>query len=272
MDLNMNQEIVIRVGIFIGTLFTMLTWEAFYPRRPASGLRWQRRMNNFMLLCVSNLLSRIILPITVVSTAAIANDSHWGLLNILNAPYWLAFVLSFILLDLIIYAEHVLFHKFKFLWRIHRVHHTDKEFDASTALRFHPLEIIISNASKILAVILLGPPVVAVILFEIVLNASAIFNHSNARINLFIDKYLRWLIVTPDMHRVHHSVIKSETDSNFGFYLPWWDRIFNTYQDQPGAGHDKMQLGQTEFSAKNTVNVVTLLTQPFKNNAMRENT
>ena len=266
----MNQEIVIRVGIFIGIMIAMLLWEALYPRRPVSELKWQRRINNFMLLCVSSLLSRIILPITIISVAVIAKDSHWGVFNLFTVPYWLAFIFSIILLDLIIYAEHILFHKFKFLWRIHRVHHTDKEFDATTALRFHPLEIIISNASKILAVILIGPPVVAVLIFEIILNTSAIFNHSNARINLFVDKYLRWLIVTPDMHRVHHSVIKTETDSNYGFYLPWWDRIFNTYQDQPGAGHDKMQIGQTEFLEKNTVNVVALLTQPFKNNTMRE--
>ncbi|MBL8260188.1 MAG: sterol desaturase family protein, partial [Candidatus Competibacteraceae bacterium] len=187
----------------------------------------------------------------------------WGALRWLDAPFWLAFGLSLPLLDLVIYAQHVAFHKIPALWRLHQMHHTDLDFDVTTALRFHPLEIALSMLIKLAAVIALGAPAAAVMLFEVILNAAAMFNHGNARLPLALDRALRQIIVTPDMHRVHHSVHRDETDSNFGFNLSWWDRLFGTYRDQPRDGHAGMTIGLHYFRDWRAIRLHGLLLQPL---------
>jgi sterol desaturase/sphingolipid hydroxylase (fatty acid hydroxylase superfamily) len=196
--------------------------------------------------------------------AGLAEARGWGLFNGMEAPFWLAFIASLLLLDLIIYAQHVVFHKIPLLWRLHRMHHTDLDFDVTTALRFHPLEIVLSMLIKLAVVILLGAPAVAVMVFEVILNATAMFNHGNVGLPPWLDQRLRWLLVTPDMHRVHHSVLVEETDSNFGFNLPWWDRLFGTYRDQPREGHTGMTIGLDYFRDEWATRLDRLLLQPFQ--------
>ena len=266
MNIILNQELLIRITAFAGGMLLLLLWEFLSPRRifhPPH--RWLRRINNLILIAIDVYFVRLVMATASVGAAAIALGNRWGIFNLFPVPYWLAFILTIILLDLVIYGQHVLFHKVNILWRIHRVHHTDWDFDTTTAVRFHPFEILLSAFIKLAAVIILGAPVVAVLVFEVLLNVCSMFNHSNVAIPLTIDRYLRLFIVTPDMHRVHHSVIRRETDSNFGFNLPWWDRLFGTYTPQPRDGHEKMEIGLREFQGKNTVNVLNLLIQPFLN-------
>lgn len=266
MNFILNQELLVRITAFAGALLILLSWESLSPRRTTHPDRqWLRRFNNLLLIAIDVYITRLVLAIASVGTAAVAMQSHWGLFNLLDAPYWLAFILSIIILDLVIYAQHVLFHRVGIFWRIHRVHHTDGDLDVTTAVRFHPFEIVISAFIKIAAVIILGAPVLAVLVFEILLNVCSMFNHSNVSIPAAVDRWLRLFIVTPDMHRVHHSVLRRETDSNYGFNLPWWDRLFRTYRAQPRDGHEKMEIGLREFKDKNTVNVLSLLVQPFLN-------
>jgi sterol desaturase/sphingolipid hydroxylase (fatty acid hydroxylase superfamily) len=215
------------------------------------------------LIALDTVLVRLLIPLAAASMAAIAALHNFGLFNQLALDSWLAAVLTFLLLDLIIYFQHRLFHKYSLLWRLHRVHHSDTEFDATTGIRFHPLEIMLSMCIKITAVGLLGAPVVAVIIFEIVLNATSLFNHGNVHIPAVVDRYLRWVMVTPDMHRVHHSALKKETNSNFGFNFPWWDRLFSSYVGQPQLGHDRVKIGLNEFRQEKFVNLLWMLKQPL---------
>jgi sterol desaturase/sphingolipid hydroxylase (fatty acid hydroxylase superfamily) len=208
---------------------------------------------------------RLAFPVLAVGVAGLAEARNWGLWHGLDAPFELAFVASLLALDLVIYAQHVLFHKLPLLWRLHRMHHTDLDFDVTTALRFHPLEIVLSMLIKLAAVVLLGAQPVAVMLFEVILNATAMFNHGNVRLPERWDRALRWLVVTPDMHRVHHSVRPEETDRNFGFNLPWWDRLFGTYRDQPRDGHAGMTIGLEYFRDRRATTLTGLLLQPFLN-------
>lgn len=260
-----NQELLIRVIAFAGALLMLLSWEAFRPRRVPRKGKWLRRVNNLLLVTVDIYLIRMLTALASVGAAVLALENEWGIFNLFPAPYWAAFILSIIVLDLVIYLQHVSFHKIGLLWRIHRVHHTDRDFDVTTALRFHPFEILLSACIKLVAVIILGAPVLAVLIFEILLNVCSMFNHSNIAIPVAVDRWLRLLIVTPDMHRVHHSVLRPETDSNYGFNLPWWDRLLRTYRPQPRDGHEKMTIGLREFQGMNTVNVLNLLVQPFLN-------
>ena len=261
----LDQHIIIRTGVFIAVLVIMLLWESLRPRRFRRTAAWPRRINNLLLVAVDTLLLRVVMAVAAITTAGAAMSWDFGLLHRITIPYWLAFVLSVILLDLVIYGQHVLFHKVGFLWRLHRVHHTDKDLDATTGVRFHPVEILLSMGIKLGAVAALGPPVLAVLAFEVILNATAMFNHSNVAIPVALDRWLRWFIVTPDMHRVHHSVLRRETDSNYGFNLPWWDRLFGTYRAQPAAGHPDMELGLAEFRNRDTVHIAGLLLQPVLN-------
>ena len=243
----------------------MMCWENISPRHQQGNSRWQRRFVNLLLVVVNTILLRTILPLAAVSAAAIANMHGWGLFNKLGVNSWLAGILSFLLLDLLIYFQHRLMHSIPLLWRVHRVHHSDTRFDVTTGVRFHPFEILLSMLVKILAVILLGVPVLAVVVFEVVLSSSSLFNHGNVLIPTRLDHYLRLLLVTPDMHRVHHSVVKDETNSNYGFNLPWWDRLFATYRAQPEVGHAKIIIGLKEFRSEDFVNLLWLLKQPFLN-------
>lgn len=259
----LNQDFVVRLCVFVGVLLAMLAWESLSPRRIAEQAVWGRRGHNLALVALDTLLVIVIIRIPAVGAAELAATRDWGLFNIIELPGWLALIASILLLDLLIYGQHVVFHKVPLLWRIHRVHHTDEDMDVTTGIRFHPVEILLSMCIKIAFVVVLGAPVLAVMLFEIILSTAAMFNHANVYIDTRLDRYLRWLIVTPDMHRVHHSVIKDETDSNYGFNVPWWDRLFRTYRAQPQSGHLNMKLGQDEFQGAKAVHIGWLLVQPF---------
>ena len=261
----LNHESAIRLGCFFLVLLLMILWEWRQPRRTLSLPRGRRWPANLGIIVLDSVVVRLAFPVLAVGMAGLAADQGWGLFNQLNAPFWLAFIASLLLLDLAIYAQHVIFHRVPWLWRLHRMHHTDLDFDVTTALRFHPLEIVLSMLIKLAVVVALGAPAVAVMLFEVILNATAMFNHGNVRLPLWIDRRLRWVVVTPDMHRVHHSVRVEETDSNFGFNLPWWDRLFGTYRDQPRAGHTGMTIGLEYFRDRRATSLPQLLLQPFLN-------
>ena len=242
-ELVLTYEPQIRLGIFGGVLLLFGLLEATSPRRKRNlgrGVRW---LNNLGLVALNTIILRILFPAAAVGAAVLADSQGWGLFNQWAVPYALAVVISVIALDLIVYLQHVMFHAVPALWRLHRMHHADLDFDITTGLRFHPIEIILSMVLKLGAVVAMGAPAVGVLIFEVLLNATAVFNHSNMRLPLGLDRVLRWFVVTPDMHRVHHSVAADEANSNFGFNLPWWDRLLGTYRDQPRAGHEGMTIG-----------------------------
>jgi sterol desaturase/sphingolipid hydroxylase (fatty acid hydroxylase superfamily) len=268
-DLMLGYEPLIRLGAFGGIFAVMAAWEVLGPRRKQAigrGLRWP---NNLGVVVVDTLLVRLVFPTTAVGLALVAEAHAWGLFHTIALPAWVAVVTSVILLDLAIYFQHVLFHAVPALWRLHRMHHADLEFDVTTGLRFHPIEILLSMMIKLAVVAALGAPAVAVLIFEVLLNATSMFNHSNIRMPLGLDRVLRWFVVTPDMHRVHHSILSRETNSNFGFNLPWWDRLFGTYRAQPAAGHDAMTIGIEQFRDARELRLDRMLLQPFRGEADR---
>ena len=259
----LEQETAIRLTVFFGVLIGMAVWEIIVPRRRVEIpglLRWS---NNLALVVLDTLLVRLAFPVVAVGLAVIAQENGWGLLNQMSIPGWIVFPAAVLALDLAIYLQHVLFHAVPALWRLHRMHHADLEFDVTTGLRFHPLEILLSMVVKLGVVMALGPPAFAVLIFEVLLNASSLFNHSNIRLPLRIDAVLRLFIVTPDMHRVHHSIHPSETNSNFGFNVPWWDRILGTYLAQPKAGHEDMTIGIEQFRSRRSLWLDRMLIQPL---------
>jgi sterol desaturase/sphingolipid hydroxylase (fatty acid hydroxylase superfamily) len=260
----MDLEFLIRICAFALIFAAMALWEVAAPRRTLAVGRRQRWPHNLGILLVDVLAVRILVPTAAVGAALLAAGRGWGLLHLLGLRLSVAALLGFLVLDLVIYAQHVLFHKVPVLWRLHRMHHADLDIDVTTGGRFHPFEILISLAIKIAVVIALGIPVVAVLLFEVVLNATSTFNHANVSMPPALDRVLRWLVVTPDMHRVHHSILRHETDSNFGFNLPWWDRLFRTYRAVPEAGHEGMALGLPIFRDPRELRIDRLLTQPFR--------
>jgi len=239
----MNYEKQLRLGFFLGIFAVMAVWELLAPRRKLTVSKAVRWVNNLGLVFFNSAILRLLFPAAAVGMAALATERGWGVLNNFELPFWLAVVLSVVVMDFIIYLQHVMVHAVPLLWRLHRVHHADPDYDVTTGARFHTLEIILSMGIKFATIVVLGPPVVAVIIFEVVLNATAMFNHGNVRLPKGLDSVLRWLVVTPDMHRVHHSVEDDEANSNFGFSLPWWDRMFGTYRDQPRGGHEGMTIG-----------------------------
>jgi sterol desaturase/sphingolipid hydroxylase (fatty acid hydroxylase superfamily) len=247
----------------------MAVWELLAPRRPQAVARNWRWPNNLGVVAVDVLLVRVLLPITAVGLALIAEAHGIGLFNMIALPAWASIVVSVILLDLAIYLQHVLFHAVPALWRLHRMHHADLEFDVTTGLRFHPIEILLSTGIKLVVVAALGTPAAAVLIFEVLLNATSMFNHSNIRVPAQIDRILRWFVVTPDMHRVHHSILRRETNSNFGFNLPWWDRLLGTYRAQPAAGHDAMTIGIEQFRDPRELALDRMLLQPFRGDVGR---
>ena len=239
----MTNEKFIRMGFFFGILTTMALWGILAPKRALTVSKAVRWTNNLGLVFFNSFLLRLIFPAAAVGMAAFVSAQGWGIINYYEAPFWLAVIVSVVILDFIIYLQHVMVHAIPALWRLHRVHHADLDIDVTTGARFHPIEIILSMLIKFATIVVLGPPVVAVVIFEVLLNATAMFNHGNVRLPKQLDRFLRWFIVTPDMHRVHHSVEDDEANSNFGFNLPWWDRLFGTYRDQPRAGHEAMTIG-----------------------------
>ena len=260
-----HNEPIIRLACFFAVLLAMMLWERRKPRRALSLPRARRWPANLGIIVVDSIVLRLVFPVLAVGAAELAAARGWGLFHGLNAPFWLALPASLLILDLAIYTQHVVFHKVAVLWRLHRMHHTDLDFDVTTALRFHPLEIVLSMLIKLVLVTLLGVPAVAVMLFEVILNATAMFNHGNVGLPQRLDRTLRWILVTPDMHRVHHSIRPEETDSNFGFNLPWWDRLFGTYRDQPRDGHTGMRIGLEYFRDRRAIGLDALLLQPFLN-------
>jgi sterol desaturase/sphingolipid hydroxylase (fatty acid hydroxylase superfamily) len=260
-------EAAVRLGAFLSVFAALAAFELWSPRlaRPelAGALKTRRWLTNLSLVVLSSVLLRFLMPGAAVGAALLAAERGWGLFKIVGVPPVLAGIVCFIALDFAIWLEHVASHKLPILWRIHRVHHADTGFDVTTGLRFHPLEILISMVWKIAVVTALGAPVAAVILFEVILNATSMFNHSNIGLPLGLDRWLRLVLVTPDMHRVHHSTFREETDSNYGFNLPVWDRLFRTYRAQPRAGHEGMAIGLEQWRDERPSRVGWSLALPF---------
>jgi sterol desaturase/sphingolipid hydroxylase (fatty acid hydroxylase superfamily) len=257
-------EPLIRLGCLLGVLAVMALWKALAPRRPQSISRLLRWPNNIGLLILNTFVVRLLFPLTGVGMAVLSQAKGWGLFNIASPPVWLANPGAVLLLDLAIYGQHVMFHVVPFLWRLHGMHHADLEFDVTTGLRFHPSEIVVSLLIKLAAVLILGAAPAAVLIFEVMLNATSMFNHGNVRLPAHLDHTLRLFFVTPDMHRVHHSIDRSETDSNFGFNVSWWDRLFGTYRGQPALGHDHMTLGIDRFRDPRELWLDCMLGQPLR--------
>ena len=260
-------EPVIRLSCFAGVLFVMALWELFAPRRPQSIKRLLRWPNNLGVVVLDTMVVRLVFPVAAVAMAILAQSKGWGLLNLIPLRTWLAIPAGVLLLDLTIYGQHVSFHAVPLLWRLHRMHHADLEFDVTTGLRFHPGEIVLSMLIKLAAVLVFGAPPLAVLAFEVLLNATSMFNHGNVRLSPRLDYMLRLIVVTPEMHRVHHSVDRRETDSNFGFNVPWWDHLFGTYRAQPALGHLRMTLGIDLFSDPRELWLHRMLFQPLRSDA-----
>jgi sterol desaturase/sphingolipid hydroxylase (fatty acid hydroxylase superfamily) len=256
-------EHYIRLGAFCGVLLAMAIWELVGPRRQQTIARHVRWPSNLGIVVLDALLVRLIFPTTAVGFALVGDARGWGLFHLVTLPTWIVIVASVVLLDLAIYLQHVLFHAVPALWRLHRMHHADLAFDVTTGLRFHPIEILLSMLLKLAVIAALGTPAVAVLIFEVLLNATSMFNHGNVCIAHKLDVILRWVIVTPDMHRVHHSIQSTETNSNFGFNLPWWDLLFGTYRPEPSAGQEAMTIGIEQFRDPRELRLDRMLIQPF---------
>lgn len=267
-DNTLENEPFYRFGAFAIIFAAMAIYELWSPRLERDEMRGafksKRWVTNLSMVVLSSVALRIVFPAAAVGTAIYAQSQGWGLFNAVDAPLWMAGIVCFIILDFAVWLEHYASHKIPLLWRIHRMHHSDQGFDLTTALRFHPLEIVLSMVWKAAVIIALGAPVVAVLIFEIVLNGMAMFNHANANVPKPIDRLLRTLLVTPDMHRVHHSAIMRETDSNYGFNFSFWDRLFGVYIDQPKLGHDKMIIGLEEYKGPKTASLGWSLALPFR--------
>jgi sterol desaturase/sphingolipid hydroxylase (fatty acid hydroxylase superfamily) len=260
----LTYEATLRLGAFAGVLAAMALWELAAPRRRQAVGRRVRWPGNLGVVVLDTLLVRLIFPTAAIGVALLAETYGWGLFHAVRAPVWLALIASVFLLDLAIYLQHVLFHAVPLLWRLHRMHHADLEVDVTTGVRFHPVEILLSMAIKLGVVAAIGAPAAAVLIFEVLLNATSMFSHSNVRLPERIDSVLRRLVVTPDMHRVHHSVVPRETNSNFGFNLSWWDRLFGTYRATPAAGHERMTIGIEQFRDPRELRLDRMLLQPFR--------
>jgi len=258
-----DNQIYIRLGFFLGVFLLMALWEIVSPRRRLKESKAMRWMNNLALTALNSFLVRVVFSTAAAGAALAATERGWGLFNSVGTPSLPAGIVAIVILDLTIYFQHFLFHKTPLFWRLHRMHHIDLDVDVTTGARFHPIEIILSMAIKMLAVITIGAPAWSVVAFEVLLNATSMFNHSNVLLNNRIDRALRFFMVTPDMHRVHHSVIIKETDSNYGFNLSWWDRIFRTYNDQPTRGHEAMTLGLANYRDRKWLTLLWMLAVPF---------
>ena len=257
-------EPVLRFGAFLGVFVLVALWEVLAPKRIPRFTRAQRWPHNLALIALNAGIVRLLAPGAAIAVA-LAGEAHgWGLFNVVTLPSWATILIAVVLLDLAVYFQHVLFHAVPALWCLHRVHHADADYDVTTGLRFHPIEILLSLGIKCAVIAALGAPAVAVFAFEVLLNGASMFNHANGRLPLVVDRWLRWLVVTPDMHRVHHSVVPRELNSNFGFNLPWWDRLFGTYRAQPAAGHEAMRIGVDGLQGREEIRLTRLLTQPLR--------
>jgi len=260
----MSGELAIRLAVFLGVFLAMAGWERGAPMRRLVASRPRRWITNWSISVIDAATVRLIFGAAAVGAALDASAAGTGLFNRLGLPAWAEVAICFVILDFAIWLQHLITHKVPLLWRLHRVHHVDRDIDVTTAIRFHPIEIALSMAIKIGLVYSLGIPVVAVILFEVVLNGAAMFNHANIRIPPKVDAWLRLVVVTPDMHRVHHSVLRSEHDANYGFNLSVWDRLFGTYIAQPGAGHQGMTIGLADHQDDAPTRLGWSLGYPFR--------
>ena len=257
----MPNEPFIRLAAFLGVFIAVAIWESLSTRRELATSKVLRWVSNICVTLIGTAIVRGLFPVLAVVFAA--DETTLGILNMISLPFALKVLIGVLALDLIIYGQHVMFHAVPILWRLHMMHHADLDIDVTTGLRFHPIEVVLSMGIKIGAVIIIGPPVLAVILFEILLNGTSMFNHGNILMPFGVDRFLRSIVVTPDMHRVHHSVIIKETNSNFGFNFPWWDRLFGTYKPQPAAGHESMTLGLSQFRDEKRLSLPWMLVLPF---------
>jgi sterol desaturase/sphingolipid hydroxylase (fatty acid hydroxylase superfamily) len=267
----MLEDHSLRLFIFIAVLLLMMTLESLSPKRNRQQSRIGRWRTNLSLVLMNSVVLKLLGPVAAITVASYAHNQQWSLLSLLpvELPLWVSIAITVVILDMAIYVQHVGFHKIPFLWRLHQVHHADRDIDVTTGIRFHPLEAVISMLYKCVIVFLLGPTVAAVIVFEIILNASAMFNHANFHMPQWVDRVLRTLIVTPDSHRVHHSDIQQETDSNYGFFLSIWDRIFSTYTPQPIKNHTGMTIGLTEYQTQHPAQLLWCLSLPFAPSTIR---
>lgn len=262
-ELSLQNEPVIRLGFFFGILALMAVWEMLGPRSKLTQKKSVRWYSNLGIVTFNTFLLRAVFPMTAVGFALIAQKNNWGLFNNVEISFVLATLFSIILLDLVIYLQHVMFHAVPAFWRLHRMHHADLDFDVTTGNRFHPIEIMLSMGIKFSVVMLIGVPAFAVLIFEILLNATSMFNHGNVYLPSNVDRILRRIVVTPDMHRIHHSIYVNETNSNFGFNFPWWDRLLGTYRKDPKDGQIDMTIGIDLFREQKYLNLPWLLAQPF---------
>jgi sterol desaturase/sphingolipid hydroxylase (fatty acid hydroxylase superfamily) len=258
----LDNELYVRFGFFFGIFAVMALWELYAPRRALTARKIARWFRNLAITFMNPLALRVVFPLPATGVALVAGERGWGVLNTVQLNGWTAGIIAIVLLDLTIYLQHVFFHHNRFFWRLHMVHHTDLDIDVTTGARFHPFEIIISMVVKMAVVVMVGAPAWSVLAFEVILNGTSMFNHSNVFIPLGVDRVVRKLIVTPDMHRVHHSVLVHEHNRNFGFNLSIWDRIFGTYRDQPGRGHNSMTIGLKEFRDEGRLTLPYVLALP----------
>jgi sterol desaturase/sphingolipid hydroxylase (fatty acid hydroxylase superfamily) len=262
-SLLLNHEPFIRFGFFFGTLILMAIWEVLAPRRQLQTSKSMRWFSNLGIIFTGTLLLRLLPSFSAIAAAITAEKAGWGILNNVPMAYWLKPMIGIAALDLAMYLQHVMFHRLPTLWRLHMVHHSDLDFDVTTGLRLHPIEILFSAGVKIIVVYSVGISAVTMLIFEVLLNAASMFIHGNVRFAASVDRVLRLIVVTPEMHRVHHSVIIRETNSNFGFYLPWWDRLLGTYKAQPAEGHEGMIIGLDQFRDPTWLTLTRLLSLPF---------
>jgi len=264
MDLLTNKyEPVIRLGFFFGILIAMFLWELIAPRRPLTTSKIARWFSNLGLVLVDSIVTRLVFPAALVGVALLVQQRGWGLFNQFELFTMPKIIFSVLILDLTIYLQHVMFHSAPLLWRLHMVHHSDMDIDVTTGVRFHPIEILLSMGIKMVVVVLTGAPPASVLIFEIILNGTSMFNHGNVRYPQRIDFFLRLIVVTPEMHRVHHSTIRWETNSNLGFSFPWWDRLFGTYRPQPAKGHLEMTIGLDQYKEPQKLTLPWLIVLPF---------
>ncbi len=262
-DFIIQNQTVIRLTFFLSILLIVGVWELQKPRLILKNSKLIRWVSNLGIVFLNSVLLKIIFPLTATGLAIYAETKGWGVFNIVSIDPTLKVILSILMLDMVIYFQHVMFHAVPLFWQLHQMHHVDLDYDVTTGSRFHPIEIILSMGVKFTFIVLLGVPALAVILFEIILNGAAMFNHGNIYIPPQIDKYLRLFIVTPDMHRIHHSVVVKETHSNFGFNVPWWDRLFGTYIAEPEAGRTQIEIGTPKFRDAKYLGLHWMLILPF---------
>ncbi|MCW8835271.1 MAG: sterol desaturase family protein [Rhodospirillales bacterium] len=262
-DFILANEPVLRLGAFLGVFTIMALWEMMAPCRPLSQPKLKRWFANLGIVAIDTLAVRLLVPIAAVGVAVIAAERGWGVFNLVDLPLWMELVLAVVIMDFAIYIQHVMFHAVPVLWRLHMVHHADLDYDVTTGARFHPIEILLSVGIKMAVIVLIGAPAAAVVVFEVLLNATAMFNHSNIRLPKALDGVLRLFLVTPDMHRVHHSVVPTETNTNYGFALSLWDRLMGTYRAQPSAGHVGMTIGLNQFRDSARLTLPWMLALPF---------